>query len=159
MRTGAGSWPSQSHSPGEFAELLSQAATATSHHTPMVQRLWTVSPLLSPAWPPAPKSFAQHLPAGPGPPVLLLTPPAPLALWLPPLGALLRGVRPCWVPALPGLSSLGTRGPASLGGPEQVWASGSAWGSVDTRGCSGPSSRDTGLSWAPGFELSTEALS
>ena len=31
MRTGAGSWPSQSHSPGEFAELLSQAATATSH--------------------------------------------------------------------------------------------------------------------------------
>lgn len=31
MRTGAGSWPSQSHSPGEFAELLSQAATPTSH--------------------------------------------------------------------------------------------------------------------------------
>lgn len=104
-------------------------------------------------------NFAQHLPAGPGPPVLLLTPPAPLALWLPPLGALLRGVRPCWAPALPGLSSLGSRGSAPLGGPEQVWASGMAWGSVDLRGCSWPSSRDAGLSWAPGFELSTQALS
>lgn len=153
--------PSQCHSTRKFAKPLSQTATAPSNQMPTTQETQLCSSLLlSPAWPPAPRSSAQHLPTGPGPPVLLLTPPVPLALWLVPLGGLLRGARPCWAPALPDLSSLGSRGPAPLCGSEEVWTSGLAWGSsCHPRGCSEPSGLDTGLSWVPGLRSSTHTLS
>lgn len=127
---------------------------ATSKQTPTVKKALTVSSLhLSPACSPA-----QHLPAGSGHPVLLLTPPVPLTLWPVPLGGLLRGARPWWGPALPDLPSLGSRGPAPLCGSEQVWTSGSAWGVFHPKGCSEPSGQDTGLSWAPGPGLRTHTF-
>lgn len=133
---------------------------ATSHQKPITKKaldcvLLSFSPQPSP---PAPRSFAQHLPAGPGPPVLLLIPPVPLALWLFPLVGLLLCARDCWAPALPDLSFLGSRGPAPLRDSEKVWTSGSAWGSFHPRGCSELSGQDTGLSSAPGLGLSTHVL-
>lgn len=114
---------------------------------------------LSPVCPSAPRSFAQHLPAGPGCSVLFLMPPVALALWLLPLGALPRGARPCWAPVLPDLSSLGSRGPFPLCGSEQVWTSGPSWGLFHPRGCLEPSGQDTGLSRGSGPVLSTHTLS
>lgn len=136
----------------EFAKLLSQMATSHSSQTPITKKALDCDlSFSSQSGAPAPRSFAQHRPAGPGPPLLLLTPPVPLALWPVPLGGLLRGARPCWAPALPGLSFLGSRGPAPLCGAEQAWTSCSAWGSSHPTGCSEPSHGDTGLSWAPGL--------
>lgn len=128
---------------------------ATSNQMPTIKKaLGCVLPATSPQ--PGPPT--QHLPVGPGHPVLLLTPPVPLALWPVPLWGLLRGARPCWVPALPDLSSLGSRGPAPLCGSEQVWTNGSAWGLFHPRACSQPSGQVTGLSWAPGLGLRTHTL-
>lgn len=143
----------------EFAKLFSQTATSHSNQTPITKKaLVCVLPSSPQPGAPAPRSFAQHLPAGPGPPLLVLTPPVPLALWPVPLGGLLLGARLCWAPALPDLSFLGSRGPAPLCGSEHVWTSCSAWGSFHPSGCSEPSDGDTGLSWAPGLGLSTHTL-
>lgn len=146
--------------PVSLPNCLARLLQAISNQIPITKKaLDCVLPSTSPQQgPPAPKSFAQHLPAGPGPPVLLLTLPVPLALWPVPLGGLLRGARPCWVPALPGLSSLGSWGPPPLCGSEQVWTSGMASGLFHPRACSEPFGQDTGLSWAPGLGLSTHTL-
>lgn len=136
---------------------------ATCIHTPIPHQTPAyVLPSSSPQpGPCAPRSFAQHLPAGPGPPVLLLIPLVPLALWPIPLGGLLRGAKACWAPGLPDLSSLGSRGLASPCGSELSCTSGSAWVSLHPRICSEPSGggKDTGFSWAPGLRVSAHVLS
>lgn len=94
-------------------------ATSHSNQTPVTEKALDCDlSFSSQCGAPAPGGFAQHLPAGPGPPLLLLTPPVPLALGPVPLGGLLRGARPCWAPALPDLYFLGSRGPAPLCGSE-----------------------------------------
>lgn len=100
-------------------------------------------------------SFAQHLPEGPGPPVLLLT-PEPLPLWLVPLGGLLLGTSLCWAPTLLDLSSLGSKTPAPFCDSEQVWTSSPLSWAFHPKGCcSEPSGQGTELSGAPGLGLST----
>lgn len=103
-------------------------------------------------------SVTQHLPAGPGPPALLLL-LGPLALGPVPLGGLLLGVRFCWAPALPALSSLGSGVCASLCDSVQLWPSSPGWWWLHPRVCcSEPSGRDTGLSRAPAFRLCIHVL-
>lgn len=98
--------------------------------------------------------FTQHLPAGPGPPALLLL-LVPLALVSVPLGGLLLGVRFCCAPALPALSTLSSGVSASLCDSVPLWTSRPGWWSLHPRVCcSEPFGHDTGLSWAPAFGLS-----
>lgn len=146
--------------PDSLPNYSASLPQATSNQTPITKKaLNCVLPSSSPQpGPPAPRNFAQHLPAGPGPPVWLLIPPVPLSLWPVPLGGLLRGTRTCWAPTLPDFSFLASRDPAPLCGSEQVWTSCSAWGSFHPRGCSELPDWDTGLSWAPGLGLSTHML-
>ena len=146
--------------PENLPNHIARLPQATSNKTPITKKALDCVLLSSSLQPgaPLPRSFAQHLPMGPGTPVLPLTPPLPLTLWPVPLGGLLRGARPCWTPVLPGLSFLGSKGPVPLCDSEQAWTSCSAWRSFHPRGCSEPSDWDTGLSWAPGLGLSTPML-
>lgn len=145
--------PSQDQCAGKLTALLSR--TGTSHTED-----WALSPslLLSLKQPPAPRSSAQHRPAGPAPPLLPL-PPVPLPLCPLPLGGLPLGARACCAPALPDLPSLGSRGPVPFCGSEHIRPSSSASGSLRPRGCWEPSGQAAGFSWAPGLGLRTHGFS
>lgn len=109
--------PSWCHSTGEFAKLLSQAVAATSHHTPITRRLLTIPSLLSPAWPPTPRSFCSASPCRPRTPC-----PAPHTSCAPRPLAASSGRSASRYQALlgPGFARLafsGLQGPCFFGGP------------------------------------------